>query len=413
MAYIVKAQYGRYIINDESYLSIFVTAGNTITFDVSDSSNTDHPLKISTTKDGTHGVDENGNQGTELDDATAIVNNGAPGDPNAQIMFTPALDGIFYYYCEHHANMGSSITSVQTKFTDLGATAYDAQDGDITNRITKKIYKKDENNVFQLVESIDDPHGNPWEVLDIDITEQASYKIEYNAKGLDDIDASNQPLERYINIITAPPAFTRPEWMDSDIPIDADGRIWAIQVIYAGRADNTQIEPWTQPAGVTTTLSSGMETFYVPLRNDSIAGAGESEALHSVSNPIAEWDVGIPQTYSFLSHFTSATFTGNPGMRGMLIPPGWEFVIYKYSNYNSQRYSYDTSTFFHQPDDWGSIGDILRNYESVYIDSVSSVSVSRGTNSEGAMPYWMKDGGLYNTNAGGYSYLFRKVAMPT
>jgi hypothetical protein len=100
-------------------------------------------------------------------------------------------------------------------------------------------------------------------------------------------------------------------------------------------------------------------------------------------------------------------------MRGMLIPPGWEFVIYKYSNYNSQRYSYDTSTFFHQPDDWGSIGDILRNYESVYIDSVSSVSVSRGTNSEGAMPYWMKDGGLYNTNAGGYSYLFRKVAMPT
>jgi plastocyanin len=200
MAYIVKAQYGRYIINDESYSSIFVTTGNTITFDVSHSSNTDHPLKISTTKDGTHGVDENGNQGTELDDATAIVNNGAPGDPNAQIMFTPALDGIFYYYCEHHANMGSSITSVQTKFTDLGATAYDAQDGDITNRITKKIYKKDGNNVFQLVASIDDPHGNPWEVLDIDITEQASYKIEYNAKGLDDIDASNQPLERYINI---------------------------------------------------------------------------------------------------------------------------------------------------------------------------------------------------------------------
>lgn len=205
MAYIVKAQYGRYIINDVSYSSIFVTTGNTIIFDVSHSSNADHPLKISTTKDGTHGVDENGNPGTELNDATAIVNNGVPGEPNAQIMFTPALDGIFYYYCEHHANMGSSITSVQTKFTDLGATAYDAQDGDITNRITKKIYKKDENNVFQLVASINDSHGNPWEVSNIDITEQASYKIEYNAKGLDNIDASNQPLERYINIIKATP----------------------------------------------------------------------------------------------------------------------------------------------------------------------------------------------------------------
>ncbi|NBV57450.1 MAG: hypothetical protein EBR72_06580 [Bacteroidetes bacterium] len=210
MAYIVKAQYGRYIINDESYSSIFVTTGNTIIFDVSHSSNADHPLKISTTKDGTHGVDENGNPGTELDDATAIVNNGVPGDPNAQIMFTPALDGIFYYYCQHHANMGSSITSVQTKFTDLGATAYDAQDGDITNRITKKIYKKDENNVFQLEASIDDSHGNPWEVSNIDITEQASYKIEYNAKGLDDIDASNQPLERYINIITSEPNYQFP-----------------------------------------------------------------------------------------------------------------------------------------------------------------------------------------------------------
>ena len=99
MAYIVKAQYGRYIINDVSYSSIFVTTGNTIIFDVSHSSNADHPLKISTTKDGTHGVDENGNPGTELNDATAIVNNGVPGEPNAQIMFTPALDGIFYYYC--------------------------------------------------------------------------------------------------------------------------------------------------------------------------------------------------------------------------------------------------------------------------------------------------------------------------
>ena len=298
MAYIVQVKYGRFIIDGESYSSIFVTTGNTITFDVSHPSNADHPLKISRTKDGIHGVDENGNKGTELNDATAIVNNGD------QIMFTPALDGIFYYYCETHANMGSSITSVQTKFTDLGATAYDAQDGDITNKITKKIYKKNENNVFELIASINGTHVNPWEVSNIDITEQASYKIEYNVLGNDNIAAFNQPLERYINIITAPPAPTRPGWLGANLPIDEEGRIWAIQTVhfntYYGNIMPT-IDPFTYSEPQELTASFEIAVNYVILRNDSLDGANSSDlAPYSFTNPSTGWDVGIPSTFMIL-----------------------------------------------------------------------------------------------------------------
>jgi plastocyanin len=420
MAYIVEVKYGRFIINGESYSSIFVTTGNTITFDVSHSSNVDHPLKISETKDGTHGG------GVELEDQTTINSNGTPGQANAQIQFTPALDGIFYYYCQHHANMGSSITSVQTKFTDLGATAYDAQDGDITNKITKKIYKKNESGQFDLINSISDPHVNPWEVSNINIEEQASYKIEYNVLGNDNIPAFNQPLERYINIIPAPSAPTRPEWLGENLPIDEEGRIWAIQTVHFNNYFTMPtIYPFTYSEPQLLTASFPMAVNYVVLRNDSIDGANSDFAPYSFADPSTGWDVGIPSTYDFMKPFHDTMFGRfnkhqYEKMAAFIVPPGWECHVYREPNYNpyghlsfigdGTRYEVSQATVFHD----NSVSASLFSQEDINFNTISVSSY--GNNALGAMGYWHVNGAYYSAYWGpgsGYSFLLKKAPMPT
>jgi hypothetical protein len=77
-------------------------------FDVSDSSNTGHPLKFSTTANGTHAG------GSEF--TTNVTTSGTPGNSNAyvQIEITPETLGVagatktLYYYCPNHSGMGGS-----------------------------------------------------------------------------------------------------------------------------------------------------------------------------------------------------------------------------------------------------------------------------------------------------------------
>ena len=193
--YTVKAQYGRFIIDNSSFLAIFIPDGGSIIFDQSDASNTGHPIKISTTKDGTHAG------GSEY--TTGVVVTGTAGSAGAKVQFTPETDGIYYYYCGHHPNMGSSISFIKTVFTDLGATAYDADEGNLTTSIKKEVYKGSD-----LLATITSPHVNPWEVANISLpptaTENASYTIKYNVT-----DASSAVAQEYIrniniNITTSP-----------------------------------------------------------------------------------------------------------------------------------------------------------------------------------------------------------------
>ena len=81
-------------------------------FDVSDSSNSGHPLLFSTTQDGTHG------SGSSF--TTNVTTSGTAGSANAfvQLEVTPETMGIgtatgstvstLYYYCSNHAGMGGN-----------------------------------------------------------------------------------------------------------------------------------------------------------------------------------------------------------------------------------------------------------------------------------------------------------------
>lgn len=75
-------------------------AGVTYRFDQSASSNSGHPLRFSTTPNGTHGG------GTEY--TSAVTVNGVAGSSGAYIEITPtATTPRLYYYCTNHSGMGS------------------------------------------------------------------------------------------------------------------------------------------------------------------------------------------------------------------------------------------------------------------------------------------------------------------
>ena len=78
--------------------------GKTYIFDQSDSSNSGHPLKLSTTSDGTH------SSGVEY--TTNVSYNGTPGNAGAYTMITVAVGApTLYYYCANHSGMGGQVNT--------------------------------------------------------------------------------------------------------------------------------------------------------------------------------------------------------------------------------------------------------------------------------------------------------------
>jgi len=93
----------KFYIDSTLQADVTLYRGFTYTFDQSASSNSPHPLRLSSSSDGTHG---GGSQYT-----SGVTYTGSQGS-DGLLTFTVPLDApdTLYYYCQNHANMGGTIT---------------------------------------------------------------------------------------------------------------------------------------------------------------------------------------------------------------------------------------------------------------------------------------------------------------
>ncbi len=90
-----------------SAVTLELQEGGTYTFDQSDSSNSGHPLRFSTTSDGTHG---SGSAYT-----VGVTTTGTPGSAGAKTVITVAASApTLYYYCSVHSGMGGQANTTDT-----------------------------------------------------------------------------------------------------------------------------------------------------------------------------------------------------------------------------------------------------------------------------------------------------------
>ena len=95
----------KYFIDGVQQDTVNLAEGFIYKFDQSDSSNSSHPLRFSTTSDGTH------NSGSEY--TTGVTTNGTPGDAGAYTQITVAASApTLYYYCTNHSGMGGQANTL-------------------------------------------------------------------------------------------------------------------------------------------------------------------------------------------------------------------------------------------------------------------------------------------------------------
>mgnify|MGYP001347729699 CR=1 FL=1 len=94
----------KYYLDSVEAPTINLSEGSTYLFDQSDSSNSGHLLKFSTTSDGTH------NSGVQY--TTGVTTVGTPGNAGAYTQIVVASGApTLYYYCTNHSGMGGQVNT--------------------------------------------------------------------------------------------------------------------------------------------------------------------------------------------------------------------------------------------------------------------------------------------------------------
>ena len=181
---VVQSYYGanKYYIDGVRQDTLSLKVGATYTFDQSDSSNAGHPLRLSTTSNGTHG---GGSAYT-----TNVTTNGTAGSSGAytRIVVTGSTPSTLYYYCTNHSAMGgqanvssvgdfSMIESLDRTVTFL-RTFTDAAALDDVASATDDLATQSElvkNNVFGFTDSEAKAFSKPGITDSSSISEDLSY----------------------------------------------------------------------------------------------------------------------------------------------------------------------------------------------------------------------------------------------
>ena len=112
----------KYYIDGALQATVSLSEGRTYKFDQSDGTNGGHPLRFSTTSDGTHGG------GSEYTTGVTVV--GVPGNSGAYTQIVVAIGApTLYYYCTAHSGMGGTANTPDDARFTVGSTYYVQNDG--------------------------------------------------------------------------------------------------------------------------------------------------------------------------------------------------------------------------------------------------------------------------------------------